>query len=71
MKEQLKGYIQNLKQRYHLKNMTGSVVMILVTALSIIGVFIVGSAQAYLAVASATGSAPWLDRDVYHFADRL
>ena len=47
MKEQLKGYIQNLKQRYHLKDYRFSLV-ILVTALSIIGVFIVGSAQADL-----------------------
>ena len=45
MKEQFKGYIQNLKQRYHLKDYGFSLV-ILVTALSIIGVFIVGSAQA-------------------------
>ena len=47
MKEQLKGYIQNLKQRYHLKDYRFSLI-ILVTALSIIGVFIVGSAQADL-----------------------
>jgi len=47
LKEQLKGYIQNLKQRYHLKDYRFSLV-ILVTALSIIGVFIVGSAQADL-----------------------
>lgn len=47
MKEQLKGYIQNLKQRYHLKDYRFSLV-ILVTVLSIIGVFIVGSAQADL-----------------------
>lgn len=43
----MKGYIQNLKQRYHLKDYRFSLV-ILVTALSIIGVFIVGSAQADL-----------------------
>lgn len=43
----MKGYIQNLKQRYHLKDYWFSLV-ILVTALSIIGVFIVGSAQADL-----------------------
>ena len=47
MKEQLKGYIQNLKQRYHLKDYRFSLI-ILVTALSIIGVFIVGIAQADL-----------------------
>jgi len=47
LKEQLKGYIQNLKQRYHLKDYRFSLI-ILVTALSIIGVFIVGSAQADL-----------------------
>ena len=47
MKEQLKGYIQNLKQRYHLKDYRFSLI-ILVTALSIIGVLIVGSAQADL-----------------------
>ncbi len=44
MKEQLKGYIQNLKQRYHLKDYRFSLV-ILVTVLSVIGVFIVGSAR--------------------------
>lgn len=43
----MKGYIQNLKQRYHLKDYRFSLI-ILVTALSIIGVFIVGSAQADL-----------------------
>lgn len=43
----MKGYIQNLKQRYHLKDYRFSLV-VLVTALSIIGVFIVGSAQADL-----------------------
>ncbi len=47
MKEQLKGYIQNLKQRYNLKDYRFSLV-ILVTVLSIIGVFIVGSAKADL-----------------------
>lgn len=44
MKEQLKGYIQNLKQRYHLKDYRFSLV-ILATVLSVIGVFIVGSAR--------------------------
>lgn len=43
----MKGYIQNLKQRYHLKDYRFSLI-ILVTALSIIGIFIVGSAQADL-----------------------
>nr|WP_288860885.1 FtsW/RodA/SpoVE family cell cycle protein [uncultured Faecalicatena sp.] len=45
MKLQLKPYLQKLKQRYHLKDYKFTLVA-LVTAISIIGIFVVGSAQA-------------------------
>lgn len=45
MKLQLKPHLQKLKQRYHLKDYKFTLVA-LVTAISIIGIFVVGSAQA-------------------------
>lgn len=44
LKEKLKSYTQNFKQRYQLKNYRFSLVL-LVTILSVIGIFIVGSAR--------------------------
>lgn len=45
MKLQLKTHLQKLRQRYHLKDYKFTLVA-LVTAISIIGIFVVGSAQA-------------------------
>ena len=54
MKLQLKLHFLNIKQRYHLKDYKFSLVA-LVTAISVIGIFVVGSAQASVQVKQAAG----------------
>ena len=54
MKLQLKLHFLNIKQRYHLRDYKFSLVA-LVTAISIIGIFVVGSAQASVQGKQALG----------------
>lgn len=54
MKLQLKLHFLNIKQRYHLKDYKFSLVA-LVTAISVIGIFVVGSAQASVQGKQAAG----------------